>query len=319
LKRPDENEIIRIILETIGKSSQISEDISLLSIKDTNLVVSTDMLVKKTDAPQGMLTWQIARKSLIACVSDFAAKGVQPKASLVSLGIKSGTTSEEIYQLGEGFKKAMLEYDFEIIGGDTNETEDLIINCCMLGFSNKIVGRYGANPGDHLFVTGLFGYPPLGLKIICDNIEIPERTHKKAISSIFLPTPNLKLALALYNINAFSASIDSSDGLAISLHQLADASSVGIEVSKLPVNQDVIDAAKIVDLDVQNLIFNGGEEYEIVASIPEEKCEEAKKVAQKMGTPLIEIGKITSERNKIIFNDGKQFFNIDRKGWVHLS
>lgn len=323
MERPNENEIIKIILETIGRSSndfsQINDDVSLFSIKNTNLVISTDMLVKKTDAPQGMATWQIARKSLVACVSDFAAKGVQPKASLISLGIKSGTTREEIYQLGEGFKKATQEYHFEIIGGDTNETEDLIIDCCMIGFSKKIIGRQGAKPGDRIFVTGFFGYPPLGLKIIYDNIEVLEKTRQKAISSIFLPTPKLELALTLSKIHTFSASIDSSDGLAISLHQLAEASKVGIEISNLPVDQDIIDAAKKVNLDVKDLVFNGGEEYEIVCSIPEEKCKEAKEKAQKMGTPLIEIGKVTSEQNKIIFNDGKQISNIERKGWVHLS
>lgn len=323
MKGPDEHEIIKIILETIGQSSHsspiIGDDVSLLSIKNNNLVVSTDMLVKKTDAPQGMKTWQIARKSIIACVSDFAAKGVQPKASLLSLGIPNGTTREEIYQLGEGFKKAKQEYKFEIIGGDTNETEDLIINCCMLGFSKKIVKRKGATPGDKLFVTGFFGYPPLGLKIIYDNIIIPKKTQQKAISSIYLPTPKLKLALTLSKANTFSASIDSSDGLALSLHQLAEASGVGIEISNLPVDQEIIEASDQLNLDVQNLVFNGGEEYEIVASIPEEKCEKAKIMAHKMGTPLIEIGKVTSDQNNIIFKNEKQTSKIERKGWIHLS
>lgn len=323
MKKPDEQEIIKILLKKVGQpshlSSKIGDDVSMLPTEKGELIISTDMLVRKTDVPKGMRTWQIARKSIIGCVSDFAAKCVQPKASLLSLGIPHNTTRKEINQLANGFKKATDEYKLEIIGGDTNEADDLIIDCCMVGFSKNIVRRNGAVPGDKLVVTGFFGYPPLGLKVLQERLNIPNKVKQKAISSILLPAPKLKLALALGNISTFSSSIDSSDGLAISLHQLAEASYVGFEVSKMPVDKNVIDTVDNVGLDIDDVIFYGGEEYEIVATIPEEKWEAAQRIALDMGTQLIEIGKVTNDPNQILFDDGDHKHNIDRRGWVHLS
>tara|TARA_B100001971_G_C18250306_1_gene577620 strand:+ start:1120 stop:2091 length:972 start_codon:yes stop_codon:yes gene_type:complete len=323
LKKPDEHETIKILLEKIGQpshpSSKIGDDVSMLPTENGELIIATDMLVKETDVPKGMKSWQIARKSIVGCVSDFAAKGVQPKASLVSLGIPSSITRNDIGQLADGFKKATNEYKLEIIGGDTNETNGLIIDCCMVGFSEKIVRRNGAVPGDKLVVTGFFGYPPLGLKVLQESLNIPDKIKQKAISSILLPTPKLELALALTKISTFSSSIDSSDGLAISLHQLAEASRVGFEVSKMPADKNLIDIVDNVGIDIEDVIFYGGEEYEIIATIPEEKWEAAQRIALDMGTPLIEIGKVTDDSDQILFDDGNYEYNIDRRGWVHLS
>ena len=300
-------------------SSKIGDDVSVLPTGEGELIIATDMLVKKTDVPKGMKNWQIARKSIVACVSDFAAKGVQPKASLLSLGLPLGTTRIEIDQLAAGFKKATDEYQLEIIGGDTNEADDLIIDCCMVGFSKKIVRRNGAVPGDRIVVTGFFGYPSLGLKVLQDNLNIPEKMKQNAISSILLPIPKLKLALALGKNNSFSSSIDSSDGLSISLHQLAEASKVGLEVSKIPADLKLIETVNKAGIDLEDVIFYGGEEYEIIATIPEEKWLAAQRIARKMGTPLIEIGKVTSDKNQILFDDGQEKYNIERRGWVHLA
>ena len=323
MNKPDEQEIINILLEKVGSlshpSSKMGDDVSVLPTEKGKLIISTDMLVRKTDAPQGMKTWQIARKSIIGCVSDFAAKGVQPKASLLSLGIPNSTTRKEINQLANGFKKATDEYNLDIIGGDTNEADDLIIDCCMIGFSNKIVRRNGAVPGDKLVVTGFFGYPPLGLKVLQESLNITGKIKQKAISSILLPTPKLKLALALGEHSTFSSSIDSSDGLALSLHQLAEVSEVGFEVSKMPADKSMIDTIDKVGLDVKDIIFHGGEEYEIVATIPKEKWSIAQRVASNIGFPLIEIGKVTNDTTQILFDDGESNHKIDRKGWVHLS
>ena len=323
MKKPDEHEIIKILLEKVGQpshpSSKIGDDVSVLPTEKGELIIATDMLVKKTDAPKGMKNWQIARKSIIACVSDFAAKGVQPKASLLSLGLPPSTTRRDIDQLAAGFKKATDEYQLEIIGGDTNEADDLTIDCCMVGFSRKIVRRNGAVPGDRIVVTGFFGYPSLGLKVLQDNLNIPEKMKQNAISSILLPIPKLKLALALGKNNSFSSSIDSSDGLSISLHQLAEASKVGLEVSKIPADLKLIETVNKAGIDLEDVIFYGGEEYEIIATIPEEKWLAAQRIARKMGTPLIEIGKVTSDKNQILFDDGQEKHNIERRGWVHLA
>ncbi|MFQ6135277.1 MAG: thiamine-phosphate kinase [Nitrososphaerales archaeon] len=323
MKKLDEHEIIKIILETVGQPphpySKIGDDVSVLPVGEGELVVKADMLVKKTDAPRGMKTWQIARKSIVECVSDFAAKGVQPTASLLSLGLPSTITRREVRQLAEGFKKAKEEFSLEIVGGDTNEADDLIIDCCMLGFAEKITERHGATAEDRLVVTGSFGYPPLGLKVLQEDLKIPGKIQRRAVSSVLLPTPKLELGLALSEPNLLSAAIDSSDGLALSLYQLADAGDVGFEVSRLPVDQDTVEAAEISGLDVEDVVLYGGEEYEIVATIPEEKLKQAQISARELGFRLIEIGRATGEAGQVVFNDGSHSFRIERRGWVHLA
>lgn len=323
MRKLDEHEIIKIILETLGQPprpySKIGDDVSVLPVGEGELVVKADMLVKKTDAPRGMKTWQIARKSIVECVSDFAAKGVQPTASLLSLGLPSSITRRDVRQLAAGFRKAREEFRFEIVGGDTNEADDIIIDCCMLGFAEKITERHGATVGDRLVVTGMFGYPPLGLKVLQESLKISEKIRRRAVSSVLLPRPKLKLGLILSEYGLLSASIDSSDGLALSLHQLTEASDVGFEVSKLPVDKETVDAAERSGLNVDDLVLYGGEEYEIVATVPEEKLKQAQKTARELGFRLIEIGKVSDEAGQVVFNDSSRSFRIERRGWIHLA
>jgi len=296
--KPDEYDVIRIILETVGQPpspySKIGDDVAVLPRGEGDLVAKTDMLVRKTDVPKGMETWQMARKSIVACVSDFAAKGVQPQAVLLSLALPATITRKEVKEMARGFKEARDEFGFNIVGGDTNEADDIVIDCCMLGFAKRITERRGAAPGDRVVVTGMFGYQPVGLKVLQERLEL---TAEELLSS----------------------SIDSSDGLALSLHQLADASEVGFEISRLPVDQGLSDAAEKIGLDLDAAVLYGGEEYEIVATIPENKLRWAKQTAEKLGQRLIEIGKVTSENGQVVFTDDSRSFEIERKGWIHLS
>lgn len=323
MRKLDEHEVIRIILETVGHPpppySKIGDDVAILPLGEGNLVVKVDMLVRKTDVPTGMKMWQVARKSLVECVSDFAAKGVKPKASLLSLGLPSGTTRQEVRQLAAGFRRAEEEFGLAIVGGDTNEAEDVIIDCCMLSFAEKVTGRHGASVGDRLVVTGAFGYPPLGLKVLQEGFTVPAKMRRKIVSSVLLPTPKLELGVALTESNLLSSAIDSSDGLALSLYQLAEAGGVGFEVSRLPVDGEVVSVAEEGGLDVVDLVFYGGEEYEVVATVPEEKLKEAHRVAEALGFSLLEIGRVTDDAGRVVFNDGSQSFEVERRGWVHLA
>ena len=321
--KPDEYDVIRIILETVGQPSspysKIGDDVAVLPRGEGDLVAKTDMLVRKTDVPKGMGTWQMARKSIVACVSDFAAKGVQPQAVLLSLALPATITRKEVKEMARGFKEARDEFGFNIVGGDTNEADDIVIDCCMLGFAKRITERRGAAPGDRVVVTGMFGYQPVGLKVLQERLKVPEEVWSLAVSSVLLPTPRLQLGIELTAEELLSSSIDSSDGLALSLHQLADASEVGFEISRLPVDQGLSDAAEKIGLDLDAAVLYGGEEYEIVATIPENKLRWAKQTAEKLGQRLIEIGKVTSENGQVVFTDDSRSFEIERKGWIHLS
>jgi thiamine-monophosphate kinase len=78
----DEKQIIRIFADKLGISNL--DDVALI---DKGIVIKSDMLVASTDVPSGMEAWQVARKSIVSCISDLAAKGVKPHAAVISLAI----------------------------------------------------------------------------------------------------------------------------------------------------------------------------------------------------------------------------------------
>jgi thiamine-monophosphate kinase len=323
VKRINEHETIRIILEAIGQPrvpySMIGDDVALIPPRDGDLIAKVDMLVRKTDAPKGMATWQMARKSVVASVSDFAAKGVQPSAALLSLALPAGITRKEVQELGRGFRKARDEFGIQIVGGDTNESDDIVIDCCLLGFAEWITGRHGAAPGDRIVVSGPFGYPPVGLKILQDGVVVQESFREMAIASVLLPKPKLDLGIVMTTEGLLSSSIDSSDGLALSLHQLAESGEIGFNISKLPIEGRFAEFAEKSRLEIDEIVLYGGEEYEIVATIPEDKIKQANLMAERLGHHLIEIGSVTEEAGTVLFDDGIRRFQIEKRGWVHLG
>jgi len=320
----DEFDIIRIIVETIGQPkpsfSRIGDDVAYLPVKKRGkVVIKSDMLVEKTDVPKGMNLYQIARKSIVMCVSDFAAKGVIPSAALISLGIPRGIKEFEIRELARGFKEAKEEFQIEILGGDTNEADYFIIDCCMIGFADKIVERKGARPGDIVVTSGFFGYSSSGLKIMLDDLKAEPEFIERATSAVTMPKPKLKLGVALVKDNILSSSIDSSDGLALSLYEIASHSRVGIEINKLPTTEEVEIFSNMNNLNMKDLVLYGGEEYEIVATVPKDRMSQAYEVAKRMGEGLIAIGKVIPDFQKVYLSINGKKTEIERRGWVHLK
>ena len=136
------------------------DDVSAVNLNEKQVaVLKTDMLVGKTDVPPNMSLWQAARKALVMNISDFASKGVQPTAALVSLGLPRGVMRKDIEEIARGLNAGAREYGAYIIGGDTGEASDLIISISLYGTAEKtaLMLRSGAKPGDILAVTGFFG------------------------------------------------------------------------------------------------------------------------------------------------------------------
>lgn len=322
-KTPDEFEIIKIFIDTIGQPkprfSRIGDDVAYLPKKKGRVVIKSDMLVGKTDVPKGMSLSQVSRKSIVMCASDFAAKGVIPSAALISLGIPRGMEEWEIRELAKGIKEAKEEFEIEILGGDTNEAEGLVIDCSMVGFANKIVKRRGAKPGDLVITSGIFGYSSSGLKIMLNGLKAEPEFRDRAISSVAMPNPRLRLGVALAKNNLISSSIDSSDGLALSLYEIVMHGKVGIEIDNLPTTDDVKRFATMNNLSLNDLVFYGGEEYEIVATIPRDKLNKAQRLAKKIGERIIVIGKVTKHYPKVLHSHDGEETVIERRGWIHLK
>lgn len=311
----DEKQIIRIFANKLGISNL--DDVALI---DKGIVIKSDMLVASTDVPSGMKPWQAARKSIVSCISDLAAKGVRPHAAVISLGIpKSCSTRRPVIEgLAEGFAIASNEFEVKIVGGDTNEAGELVIDCTMIGFPRfKVPTRNGAKPGDFVIVSGAFGFAPAGLAILLQDanaITVSSSFRKRAVKSVLEPHPRQSFGLALARY--FSSSIDSSDGLAVSLYELASPSEgVDIIIYGIPAVQGLDKFAEENSLDKHELVFHGGEEYEIVATISHTKIRQAEAAARKAGVSLHVIGRVQRGsgnvfvRNKLLENRGYMHFH----------
>lgn len=297
--------------------SQIGDDVAVIPVAGRKLVLKTDLLNRKTDVPRGMTYRQAARKSIAMCVSDFAAKGVKPDSFMVSVGLRKGTSGDKVSELARGFRDGAREWGLHLVGGDTSEADDLVIDCAMVGFADDIVSRSGARLGEMVVTTGLFGNPPAGLQILLKGARATGPFRKKALQSVLRPTPNLNVGLALSRF--LSSSIDSSDGLAICLHTLAEMSRVGISLEVLPAVRGLRKYAKNNDLSTERLVFGGGEEYLIVGTIKKARFDRARKAARAAGGDLICIGTATNKRGNVSMRQRGKVVPVERIGWTHLS
>lgn len=297
--------------------SKIGDDVATIPVVGGNLVLKVDMLVGRTDVPPGMTYRQAARKAVAMCVSDFAAKGVRPDSFLASIGLPRGSTEAQVRQLALGFKDASGQWGVRLVGGDTGEASDLVIDCVMVGLAKKVVRRDGASPGELVVTTGDFGYPPSGLEILMQGARASGSFRREAIRSVTRPNPNLGAGLAL--AAHLSSSMDSSDGLAVCLHDIADMSEVGIALNYLPTDIEVRKFARTNRLSLRRLVLGGGEEYLIVGTLKEARFDRAKKAARAAGGDLRAIGRVTDKKGVVEFVRNGRTSSIERIGWTHLG
>ena len=315
----DEESIIKILWEKFGKSqgSRDPFDDDAAWVKNHSskkyLVTKADMFVASTDAPPQMTPAQMARKSVVACVSDLAAKGVSPEYCLISLGLQNKlATRSFVASLASGFARSEAEYHLKIIGGDTNATnDDTVIDCSIFGFANSLVSRTGASPGDLLGVSGKFGAQPAGLLILLNRANSSDKEFEKYATSTVLE-PKARLDVGLKGSKFFTSGIDSSDGLAISLYHLAESSNVSLSLDHLPVCKGLEQFAAENGLNIKDLVLFGGEEYELVCTFPKE----SEGALSKLG--FEKIGIVTENKNEEpVVRLGDQ--RIARRGWVHFK
>jgi len=320
-----ERKIIELVLEQLEQMPcmpiPFGDDVSAYPIDDSRLaILKTDMLVGKTDVPPSMSLWQAARKAVIMNVSDFAAKGVKPKVMLVSLGLPRELTKKDIREIAGGLNAGAREYDAYVIGGDTSEASDLVICLSVFGTAkkNEAILRSGATPKDLVAVTGFFGKTFAGLKILLGEFKAPQNIRETLVESVLMPHARLKEGLALGKTRAVTAAIDSSDGLAWSLHEIGRASNVGFVINKLPTAKEVDNFAEINRLDPIDLTLYGGEEYELVLTVKRKLWGKAEKAVERVGGKLLLIGKVTAEKEVLLEIDG-QSRPIETRGWEHFK
>jgi len=320
-----ERRVIEIMIRYLDVMPRIPvpfwDDVSAVDLGEDRLgVLKTDMLVWSTDIPPGMTHYQAARKAVIMNISDLGAKGVRTTGVLISLGLPRNTREEEAVEMARGMNAGAREYGAYVLGGDTCETDEIIISGMAFGIGEKgkLMLRSGARPRDILATTGAFGKTAAGFKILIEGLDAPDDLRRKLVDTVFVPRARVEEGVALAESGAVTASMDSSDGLAMSLYDLSRSSGVGFRVDQLPASPEARRFTELHNLELSDLVLYGGEEYELVLTVKPERIEDAKQALRRVGGELIEIGEVTEEK-AIVYRSRDRLEPIKAGGWEHFK
>ena len=309
---PSERDVIRIFQQNFGikYSPSQNDDIERVRINDTNLAINIDTLVYDTDVPPRMSLREAARKSMVACVSDFAAKGARPLQAVISVNIPPTYDTSDFEEISGGLADASAEFNCKIVGGDTKQATPMSITVCILGKGRDKPRRDGARIGDAVFVSGPFGLTAAGLHALLNGHT--QGADDNMIKSILHPTVPLEFGIKIADY--ITASMDSSDGLSTTLNEISTQSGVSIIVTNEPIADNVQEFAKKNSLNINDLVYDGGEEYEIVFTAPEKHIPKIRSISLETDTPLIHIGFVQEGRGVFVGKNG-QSRRVYDQGW----
>ena len=259
-----EFDFINTISKIIG-NSYIGDDCAYL--KDLGIVVSQDSLVEDIHFKTSFTTpFELGIKSVNVNVSDILASGAIPKYLTISLSLPKNVDNNWIEEFYNGAKSVAKSANIDIIGGDITGSENKIfISICAIGVceGRNISSRSNAKPSYKVVVSGNFGSSATGLRLLNIKKSLPE----KFIKSHLIPKLDYDFSKKIATeIKEPYAMMDSSDGLADALIKICEQSKVGMKIdfNKIPYDKDI----EQFD-DYKELILYGGEDYHLVACVPE--------------------------------------------------
>jgi thiamine-monophosphate kinase len=234
-------------------------------------------------------------KCLARAVSDVAAMGGTPRCFLLSLALPQTHTRGWLDRFLGGLRRASRKFECMLAGGDTTRRQEILMNVTVLGDvrAGRAVLRSGARPGDIIFVSGRLGEAESGLRALkgrgghSNNYSALTRKH-------LYPEPRLKLGQWLAEKRMATAMMDLSDGLSSDLPRLCRASGVGARVhpGRIPLpNLSVANLRQ--EIDPLQLALHGGDDYELLFTIPRRSMSRIPKSFQ--GVRLTPIGEITGD------------------------
>ncbi len=294
----------------------IGDDCAVLPIGNGDALLFTqDMLIERVHFLRDASSpYELGQKSLAVNISDIAAMGARPIASLLSLSIPKELTGEWIEQFMVGYRDISQRYGVALIGGDTTASKgDFTINITAIGQSKLeyIKRRSDAKVGDIIAVTGELGGSGMGLRdILNGQFDTPSAQLHKG------PTPRIEQGIWLGYSQSVHAMMDISDGVASDLRHILKASGTGaqIELSSIPISHFGTTPPSQEDLE---FALSAGEDYELLLTIEADNFDKlSQEYLERFNTPLYPIGKIIAG-NEIVWlrNDTPQ--TDDFKGFTH--
>ncbi len=261
-------------------------------------VITTDMLHEATDFPAGTTRYTAGWRAVGASLSDVASMGAAATAA-VAVYAAPEFDPEELSAFLDGAADVCDAVGAEYVGGDLDGHDEFTVATTALGEADDPVLRSGAAPGDAVCVTGTLGRSGAALRHF-------ERGDAERGNELFRFEPRVAAGRAL--AEHATAMMDSSDGLARSLHQLAEAGDCGMAVeTPLPIDESVDAVADDAD-DRLELGAFFGEDFELVCTLPEEKVDVA---SAAVDAGLTRIGTVTEAGVTL---DGEP---LPDRGWTH--
>jgi len=298
-----------------------NEDASAFSLPSKDLLVmNIDMLVNKTDVLPGMSYEQMGKKAVTMSVSDVIAKGAQPQGCLVSLGVPGDTQVKDAYELLEGVKKQCNFYDILFLGGDLNETDDMIVDVFSFGVckSDQVISRKGVQDGDIIYSTGLFGLTSLAFQILLENQSVSGDLREQSLNSVYEPKARIDV-LELFKQLPIKVCMDSSDGLLVTLYELSQINKMGIEIDNVPIHQKVLEFSLERESNPLDYAFKGGEEFELIFAVGPEIEDSLKEKAEKLRIRINQIGSFKKSIDGIKIRDSRLLeYELPDMGFEHF-
>ncbi|MDR5860819.1 thiamine-phosphate kinase [Halomonas eurihalina] len=274
-----------------GVELGIGDDCALLEpTPGERLAVSVDTSVAEVHFPASAPAEVIGHRALAVSLSDLAAMGARARWCVMSLTLPEAD-GDWVSAFAKGFHALCDTTDVVLAGGDMSRGE-LAIGVTVMGEVPPAAAltRAGARPGDCLAVTGHLGGGAGGLarwQAGDRDLAVP------LLRRYLLPQPRLAAGMALRDLA--SSAIDISDGLLADLGHLRHASGVGAELSPeaLPLADGLVEA--LGEQGARQAALRGGDDYELLVSLPPEYLDEARRRLAALGLPLTVIGRITAE------------------------
>lgn len=257
-----EKEFITIIKNTLN-SPYIGDDCAYL--KDLGIVVTQDSLVEDIHFSTKFISaFDLGVKAVMVNVSDVAASGAEPKYLTVSLSLPSNVKEDFVEEFYNGCKKACGN-DVQIVGGDITGSEKIYISISAIGktLGRNISSRKNAKIGQKVIVSGIHGSSSAGLKLLLEGKNSPEKFIKSHINPVAQVEFGKNISTTVKEPYAM---MDTSDGLMDGLSTIANESGVllDIDFDKIPYEKDIEQFE-----NWQDLVLFGGEDYQILATVPQ--------------------------------------------------
>lgn len=309
------------IIKTIGDDTSVT---ALTTKKNICQLSTTDTMVEGVHFDLKWMTpFKLGKKLITVSVSDIASMLGDPKYCLISLSLTKNTSLDFIKELYRGIKKALKDYNLELIGGNTTATHgSLTLTSTVLGEAEKsqIAFRNGAKEGDIVFVTDTLGSSYLGLTILLKkNKKNLNFYPKNAVKKHIEPTARLNIAKELRKQKIVTSMTDISDSLLTDLSHIAKESSLKgiINLEKLPLSGEL---QKLVKKDsfYYNYPLVSGEEYELLFTINEKNREKIQKISKKLKIKITEIGKMQKGQGVTVTDDHGKDFKVTEKIFSHF-